>query len=45
VERGKNNKRKGKTVNAREIQKQIHFFLLAFLADVTAFSVCFRLVG
>jgi hypothetical protein len=25
----------------REIQKQIHLFLLAFLADVTALSVCF----
>ena len=27
----------------RQIQKQIHFFLLAFRADATAFSVCCRL--
>lgn len=27
-------------LNLRQIQKQIHFFLLAFRADATAFSVC-----
>ena len=30
-------------VNLRQIQKQIHFFLLAFLADSTAKLVCFNL--
>ena len=32
-------------LSSPEIKKQIHFFLLAALADLTAFSVCVKLCG
>ena len=34
-----------RTLDLPTIQKQIHFFLLAALADATAFSVCCSLPG